>query len=231
MCDDSSGIPLKSGQYVLVAVQDQGQGIVPEQLARVFEPFFKGYSSSGVHGLGLSIANSIISRHGGHIRIDSKADKGTTVYLYLPVSTAHKSSVDDAGMGEASFKMSGRILVMDDEPMVRQVLKEMILHLGYEVVTASDGAEAVDAYRRSLETDARFDAVIIDMIVPGGMGGLETARRLLEMDPYVRMVLSSGYSDQISFGEHRDHGFLAALEKPYRIARMKETLAAVIVTS
>lgn len=231
LCDEAAGMPLKSGKYVLIAVQDQGQGIPPDQLARVFEPFFKGYSSGGVHGLGLSIANSIITRHGGHIRIDSRTDKGTAVNMYLPVSSAHKSSVDDTGSRQSPFELSGRILVMDDELMVRQVLKEMISHLGYEVVTASDGAEAVEHYRQSLETDSRFDAVIVDMIVPGGMGGLETARRLLEMDPCVRMVLSSGYSDQISFGEHRKHGFQAALEKPYRIARMKETLAAVIVTS
>jgi|GEM_PF-5774513 len=231
MCDESSGIPLKSGQYVLIAVRDQGPGIPRDQLTRVFEPFFKGYSSSGVHGLGLSIANSIITRHGGHIRMDSKADYGTTVYMYLPVSSAHKPAFVDAVPQEKFFKLSGRILVMDDELMVRQVLREMVSHLGHEVVTASDGAEAVELYRQSLESDARFDAVIMDMIVPGGMGGLETARRLLEMDPYARMVLSSGYSDQISFGDHRKHGFLAALEKPYRIAKLKETLDAIIVTA
>ncbi len=209
---ERSGLPLAPGPYVRVTVADQGVGIPPEHLVKIFDPYFTTKQTGS--GLGLSTAYSIVRRHGGHIEVRSELGRGSTFAVYLPASPQAGASSPAAEAAEP--KGSGRVLVMDDERMLRDLLAEMLPELGYEPSFAADGAEAVEAYRAALAAGRRFDCVLLDLTVPGGMGGREALERLRVLDPEIRAVASSGYAFEAAENDPTGIGFVASIPKPYR---------------
>ncbi len=214
------GVPVAAGPYVRVSVEDGGEGIPPEVAHRVFDPYFTTKRTGS--GLGLTTAFSIVRRHGGHIAFDSSPGEGTAFHVYLPATG--RAPALRAQSAEHLEGGAGRILVMDDEEMVRDAATAMLEFLGYEVETSADGEGALAKYERELSRGRPFDAVILDLTVPGGMGGQETARRLLALHPTARMIASSGYSNDPVMADYRSHGFGAVAPKPYRV----NTLAGIL---
>ena len=204
-------IPLPAGRYVRIAVADHGAGIPRENLERIFDPFFT--TKHDGTGLGLAVVYSIVKNHGGHIGVASVEGLGSTFTVYLPATT---DAPPLAAPTPAVYAGCGRVLVMDDEPSVRNVASRILAAMGYEVQTAAAGAEAVAAYGKARDEGKPFDAVILDLTIPGGMGGAETLRRLAEIDPAVRAVVSSGYSDDPVMSRYREYGFCNVIAKPYR---------------
>jgi PAS domain S-box-containing protein len=216
---------LPSGEYVRIDIEDQGVGIPEELQQRVFDPYFT--TKARGTGLGLAISFSIVRRHGGMITVESAPGKGSTFSVFLPASQKKVAS----GKEEADREVmagSGRILVMDDEADVSEVAAEMLSYLGYQVKTVSDGGEAVTAYRQAQEEGEAFAAVITDLTVPAGMGGKETVRRLLEIDPEARVIVSSGYANDPIMSEYADYGFKEVIPKPYRLNELGRVLREVI---
>ena len=222
--DEASTPPLPPGPYVRITIRDEGVGIPDEAMERIFDPYFT--TSRKGSGLGLTTAHSIVSKHGGRIAVHSKVGAGTTVEVYLPVSEkeAPRQLLNPGSMTNGK----ARVLVMDDEDVVRDVVGEMLKYLGYEVAFATDGAEAVEVYRRAGELGERFDACIMDLTIPGGMGGKEAVRRLIELDPHVKAIVSSGYSQDPVMAEHRQYGFVDVVTKPYKIQDLAEVLSRVL---
>ncbi|MEW6386455.1 MAG: PAS domain S-box protein [Thermodesulfobacteriota bacterium] len=208
-----SALPLQPGRYVKISVRDRGLGIPTEHLANIFDPYFTTKQKGS--GLGLAIVYSIIKRHGGHITVDSRLGAGTTCYIYLPASQKKVEPKRKSAMELVTGK--GKILVMDDEEIVRGVAGKILTLLGYEVEFAGDGAKAVEMYQQALDSGRPFDAVVMDLTVPGGMGGEEAMRRLLEIDPRAKGIVSSGYADDTIVTNFKEFGFSGVIKKPYRV--------------
>ena len=217
--------PLAAGRYVRVAVRDEGLGIPEDALSKVFDPFF---SSKGQgRGLGLAVCHSIVVKHGGHVGVESRPGVDTTFTLLLP-EVEEAPSVRKAGAALSNVSGGGWILVMDDDESVARVLKRMLKKLGYEVVTVPDGAWALEEYRKAKESGRPFDIVIMDLTIPGGMGGKEAGQRLKELDPRSRAIVSSGYSNDPVMSNYEAHGFCGVLSKPYRLEDVSMLLTRVL---
>lgn len=216
--------PLKGGKYVKISVQDQGIGIPEEHLQKIFDPYFTTKQKG--NGLGLALSRSIIKNHGGHIAVESRAGVGTTFFIYLPVSP-EKALTRDELEGKPVMGV-GNILMMDDEEIVRDLACGILSNIGYKVTAAADGAEAIELYKRARESDRPFDAVIVDLTVPGGMGGREATKQLTEIDPEVKVIVSSGYSNDPVMADFRKHGFSGVIAKPYKIKELSEILYRVV---
>jgi PAS domain S-box-containing protein len=206
-------LPMKEGRYVRVSIEDHGVGIPEEYLQKIFDPYFTTKQKGS--GLGLATAYSIIKSHDGYISVESKVGAGTTFHVYIPAS--EKGPQATGVTKDASIKGSGRILVMDDEEIIREVAEEILGHLGYRVVVCCDGAEALEEYRKAAESGDPFAAVIMDLTVPGGMGGKETMKRLQELDSKVIGIVSSGYSNDPILAHYREYGFSGVAAKPYNM--------------
>jgi two-component system cell cycle sensor histidine kinase/response regulator CckA len=217
-------IPLPTGDYVKVSIEDQGIGIEEENLPKIFDPYFtaKGMGSDKGMGLGLAVAFSIVQRHNGHIAVESIPDKGTTVNIYLPVYREETEITNNHK--EAARRSHGRILFMDDEEAVREIGGQFISHMGYEVVLAGNGDEAMTLYKDALNSGKSFDAVILDLTVKVGIGGKEVMGELLSLDPNVKAIISSGYTDDPAISRYGDWGFKGAITKPYGIEQLKGIL-------
>lgn len=216
--------PLKDGRYVKISIEDQGVGIPKENLQKIFDPFFTTKQDGS--GLGLATTYSIIKNHGGYITVESDLGAGTTFHIYLQAS--HKRIPKKKAAEEKPLVGKGRILLMDDEEMVRNVAGKMLGHIGYEVEFAGDGDKAIELYKEAKESGHPFDAVIMDMTIPGGIGGKEAIKKLLEIDPDVKAIVSSGYFSDPIMSEFKRYGFRNVLAKPYRIKELTETLRKVI---
>jgi PAS domain S-box-containing protein len=224
MFDEGHSLPVAAGRYVKVSIHDQGVGIPKDYLAKVFDPFFTTKQKGS--GLGLATSYSIIKNHGGYIEVESDAGTGTTFTFYIPASDKHieKAIAPD----ERCTTGEGKILVMDDEEMIRDVASAVLAELGYEVSLAKDGAEAVTLYQKSKDLERPFAAVILDLTVPGGMGGEEALKRLRSIDPGVKAIVSSGYSNDQVMAAYKEYGFSAVIAKPYKLADMSAVLHQVI---
>ena len=206
--------------HVLITIRDSGVGMPEQYLGKIFDPYFTTKEKGS--GLGLATSYSIIRNHGGLIDVRSQVGQGTAFFLYLPASEAvAEESPAAAAPGKARI---GRILVMDDEKVVREVTGELLRSLGHEAEFAESGESALTMYREAMASARPFDVVILDLTIRGGMGGLETLGKLLEIDPGVKAVVSSGYSDDAALSNYREHGFKAFLKKPYNMDELQNTL-------
>ena len=215
-------LPLESGPYVALSVRDSGVGVSAEVLPRVFDPYFT--TKDAGRGFGLAAVYSIVQAHQGHIAFESEAERGTVVTVWLPQAVEEPQQAM-ASVGSTSEPSAGRVLLMDDERAVRAVTTSMLEQLGWQVTAVPDGRDAIEAYQEAMGQDDAFDLVVTDLSVPGGMGGAETMRRLLEIDPGVRAVISSGYSNDPVMARYREHGFAGVIAKPFSLADLGQVLA------
>ncbi|WP_372679936.1 ATP-binding protein [Desulfosarcina sp.] len=233
---DSPNSILAPGRYVDIAIQDQGVGIPAEHIEKIFDPYFSTKAKGAIKGtgLGLSISHSIISSHGGEITVCSRVGVGTTFHVLLPASQAAADLVQPVGDQENGEKPDkpvmgqGRILVMDDEAMIRELTGNILGHLGYDADFAEDGQCAVTKYRAALEASTPYDAVILDLTIKGGMGGQETIEMLKQIDPSVKAIVSSGYSDNPVIADYKHYGFCEVVAKPYEMVEFSQKLYRVV---
>lgn len=220
-----SRLPAK--QYVKITFEDQGVGIPATHLNRIFDPYFSTKQQGS--GLGLATVYSIIRKHHGDIKATSRLGQGTTFTIHLPAAGGEKKICEEKN-GAETHEGSGRILIMDDEEIIRDVLCNMLELLGYKTETCRDGAEALECYRSALATGNAFDAVIMDITIPGGIGGKEAIVMLRKIDPLIRAIVSSGYANDPIMARCREYGFSATLAKPYNIAEIGNVLKQVLAT-
>jgi signal transduction histidine kinase/ActR/RegA family two-component response regulator len=221
LLETESALRLPGGRYVQISVVDQGAGIPKEHLSKIFDPFFTTKAKGS--GLGLTTSYAIVAKHRGLLTVESEPGRGATFFVYLPASAeAVTPQHDDVTL---SVKGKGSILFMDDEDAIRRFMGDLLGEMGYQVECVSDGATAVNRYRRALHSGKRFDIVILDLTVPGGMGGQEAIHQLLALDPAVRAIVSSGYSNDPVIAEFRQYGFRGRLSKPYHIEDLAKVLS------
>jgi len=218
-------LPLSRGNYLRIDIKDEGIGISKELLTRIFEPYYTTKQKGS--GLGLATAYSIIKNHGGYITAQSRQNTGTTFRIYLPAFEKPAPEREEV-KEEMSTTGKGKILVMDDEEIIRDMLSKMLPISGYQVEHTSDGAEAIKKYVEAREAGRPFDAVIMDLTIPGGMGGKEAIKKLLEIDPDAKVIVSSGYATDPIMSEYKDYGFSAIITKPYSVSQMEETLRGIL---
>ncbi|MEI6634812.1 MAG: ATP-binding protein, partial [Chlamydiota bacterium] len=218
------GMPLSGRDYVMISVRDEGIGIPEEQIQKIFDPYFTTKQRGS--GLGLSISYSIVRNHDGAITVTSALGEGTTFRVYLPV--AETQAVPEVRKANNPPNGTGRILFMDDDEVVRSVGRRMLEHLGYEVAIAGDGGEMLASYGKAMEDGKPFDAVIMDLTIPGLMGGREAIAKLLLLDPRARAIVSSGYSNDPVTANLAEYGFAGFVPKPYRIEEFAAELRRVL---
>lgn len=215
---------LKAGNYVKIGIIDNGPGIKEKDLKKVFDPFFTTKESG--HGLGLATAYSIVKKHGGHIDVESEVGEGTAFTILLPASLKEFKEAIDEFAPDVEF--NGRILVMDDMVALREVAGEMLRMMGFEVAFCSDGEEAVNKIEFSKEEKRPFDAVLLDLTVPGGMGGLETAQILRNSGEKIPLIAASGYSNDPAISSPENYGFSASIKKPFKYQELYTVISELI---
>jgi PAS domain S-box-containing protein len=218
--EDNSISPLNSGKYIKITIKDEGIGIPEDHLLKIFDPYYTTKQKG--RGLGLAAAYSIVKTHNGHILVDSNIGEGTIFYIFLPA--AEIVNPKELLTFAKTKKMTGRILIMDDEEAIREITEGMLKFMGFTVTKTKDGQETIDIYRTAVQSGEGFDLVITDLTIPGGMGGVETIKKLLEIDPEVRAIVSSGYSNDKIMSNYKDYGFKAVICKPYKIQDLNEAL-------
>ncbi len=218
--ETENGFSLSAGRYIKIVVEDQGVGISKKHLPNIFDPYFTTKQKG--NGLGLATTYSIIKRHDGHITVYSEIERGTVFNVYLPASL--KGIKEPGNKGETKHKGQGTILIMDDQESILKMVGRMLNHMGYEAIFAMNGSQAVELYRDYYQSDKSLDLVILDLTIPGGMGGLRTIIELLKIDPNVKAVVSSGYSNDPIMAGYEDYGFCGVVPKPYTKAQLSEVL-------
>jgi PAS domain S-box-containing protein len=216
---------IKTGEWVKISITDRGPGIPEQHIDRIFDPFFTTKQKGS--GLGLAITYSVIRRHDGYIEVESTSPQGTTISVFLPASNEELSPElkDD---NPFLTRGEGTILLMDDDEGVLSVINMALSRLGYKTVLARDGREAINKYKQAINSGERFDVVIMDLTIPGGMGGKETIALLREIDPDVKAIVSSGYSNDPIISEYEKYGFSGCVCKPYKASQLGAALQAVL---
>ena len=204
---------LPAGKYIKMWITDSGIGIPKKILGRIFDPYFSTKQKGS--GLGLAITNSIIDKHDGNIEVESTPGIGTTFTVFLPAADISRISFQFEQTA-ANVKITRKIMIMDDEEQIRDMSQAMLKSFGHEIVLAKDGDEALTLYEQSKKSDSPIDLIIMDLTIPGGMGGKETVREVLSMDPNAKVVVSSGYSNDPIMSNFLEYGFCGTLVKPYR---------------
>ncbi|MFH1374391.1 MAG: PAS domain S-box protein [bacterium] len=218
--EDGDSLPLAAGDYILITVADEGVGIPGEHLAKIFDPYFT--TKPGGSGLGLATSYSIIKKHGGHLQVASTTDKGTVFTIHIPATD------DTVRIGtrtkEALTAGTGRILMMDDEDIIRDLMGKVLRNCGYIVDTVTNGEDALKLYRKAVNANESYAVVILDLTIPGGMGGKDTIRKLLEIDPHVRAIVCSGYSNDPVMAAPEEYGFCGFVSKPFKPSSLSEVV-------
>lgn len=213
-------LPLPAGRYVKINVEDQGCGIPKKHLQNIFDPYFTTKQKGS--GLGLASTYSIIKKHDGHISVYSEIEKGTVFTIYLPASLKNIEKTEK--VGDTSHQGFGKVLIMDDQEGILEMVGMMLNRMGYEASLVTDGVQAIEIYRASYELKQPFDLVILDLTIPGGMGGANTLIELLKIDPNVKAVVSSGYSSDSIMANYQGYGFCGVVSKPYTMNQLAELL-------
>jgi len=218
---ESAVTTIRPGQYIKISIKDQGIGIPPQMLDKIFDPYYTTKQKGS--GLGLAVTHSIINKHGGYIFVNSIQGEGTTFTIYLP---ALKHGQVKVGKEDKPLHVSKKckILIMDDEELVRNTAKEMLSHFGVQVILAKDGEEAIDLYSEYRESAEPIDITIMDLTVPGGMGGKKAMEKLLEIDPKIKAIVSSGYSNDPIMANHKKYGFVGVINKPFLVKELIELI-------
>ncbi|KPA18012.1 multi-sensor hybrid histidine kinase, partial [Candidatus Magnetomorum sp. HK-1] len=206
-----SGIPLSAGRYIKIVVEDKGVGISKKHLSNIFDPYFTTKQKGS--GLGLATTYSIIKNHGGHISVYSEIEKGTVFNIYLPASTKDVGKIE--GKEESKHTGQGKILIMDDQESILKMVTRMLERMGYQTTSATEGSQAIEIYKEVYQSENQFDLVILDLTVPGGMGGAKTIQELLKINPKIKAIVSSGYSNDPIMANYEDYGFCGVIPKPY----------------
>ena len=231
--NNTPALPLDEGKYVSISIRDEGPGIPEEIMDRIFDPYFstKGRGTEKGMGLGMAIAYAVVRKHGGHIAVASTPGAGTTVNIYLPAFECGTRNAErgvqnknpDSAIRNPHSAIK-RILVMDDEESLRTLAQRMLEHLGYEVKTVKDGVEAIETYKTPMDSGEPFHAVILDLTIKGGMGGEQTIKELIKIDPDVKAIVCSGYFNDPVMAHYAEHGFRGAMAKPYQMADLERVL-------
>ena len=225
MLEEENPFLLKSGKYIKITIEDHGVGIPEENLKRIFDPYFTTKKKGS--GLGLTIVYSIVKKHNGQIIVESQIGVGTKFQIYLPASSEKVQPRREELENKIVFG-KGKILIMDDEETIRHLAYETLSNVGYEVAVAVDGSEATELYKSAKESGHPFDAVVMDLTVPGGMGGKEAIKRIMEVDPDVKAIVSSGYSADPVMSDFQSYGFKDFIAKPYKISALSTVVHRVI---
>ena len=219
-CD--SGTETLRKKCVRIIISDNGPGIPDELLGKIFDPYFTTKDDGS--GLGLAICHSIVMKHKGTISVESEKGKGTTFIIQLPVSPDQKiDPLNDLPMHSFS-NQSAKILVMDDDDMILELSRQMLEYLDHEVVTCKDGEKALNIYAKAMQEQSPFDLVIMDLTIPGGMGGEKAIQKLLELDRNAKAIVSSGYSNDKVLAEYLQHGFKGVVVKPYQVEDLDQAV-------
>lgn len=221
-----TGLSLPGEKYIKIIIADTGGGIPEKYLDKIFDPYFSTKQEGS--GLGLAVTHSIINKHDGHIFVRSKSGEGTTFTIYLPASAEQISSDSGEEAQKPAKTVKGTILVMDDEQMIQDLAKQMLSRFGHEVLQAKDGREAIAIFKEHHHSDNPVDVIIMDLTIPGGMGGKEAIEEILKIDPDAKAIVSSGYSYDPVMANYRQHGFKASIGKPFEMAQLKETVNSVL---
>jgi len=224
---EEEGLPLNIGPHLKITVEDHGVGIHKDQLNRIFDPYFTTKAQG--NGLGLATSYSIVRRHNGHISVESEPGQGTAVSVYLPaipgMALSEKKAIEPFLSGQ------GKILVMDDQASIREVIGGMLAQLGCEPSFAADGEEAVLLYREASERGQPYDAVIFDLTIPGGAGGRQALEEIIKIDPHVKAITSSGYCNDAIMTDFKKYGFKAALHKPFSLEELSRVIRNTVMDS
>jgi PAS domain S-box-containing protein len=213
-------LPLEPGNHVKISIIDQGIGIPEEHLKKVFDPFFTTKQKGS--GLGLSSSFSIVKRHNGALQVESRLGGGTKIHIYLPALPEAGAKRD--ATRDASYRGKERVLLIDDDDTLRRSIGQALSRLGYQVECAEDGKEGIRIYEEARASGRPIQVVVMDLTIPGGMGGKEAAREILRIDSDAKLIVSSGYSTDPVMSDFRAHGFRAVISKPYRIEELGKTL-------
>jgi CheY-like chemotaxis protein len=224
--EDPTLTSLRMGRYVHISIKDEGVGIPEEYLKKIFDPYFTTKAKGS--GLGLATAYSIIKGHEGQITVESVPGSGTTFHIYIPASEKKAATTAEKEHGQAPKEGKGRILILDDEEAIRLLVYHTLTSLGYEVTEAADSLTAIDLYKKAMQDGKRFDAVISDLTLPGGMGGQEAVKHLIEIDPTVKAIVSSGYANDPVMSRYQEYGFCAMIPKPYEVSELSHVVYDVI---
>lgn len=214
----------KKGKFIKISINDQGIGIPKEHKLKIFDPYFT--TKQHGTGLGLSTSHSIVEKHDGFITMDSEIGVGSTFNVYLPASD---DLLEEIVLSDEELVYgSGNVLIMDDEKVVRETVGSMLKRLGYDVGYSCDGDEVIDCYRAALNSKTKYDAVILDLTIPGGMGGKQAISKLIKIDPEIKAIVSSGYSNNPVMSDYKNYGFSGILAKPYTLKELSKVLDEIV---
>ena len=210
-----------SEHSIIIEISDEGQGINEKILSRIFDPYFTTKTNS--LGLGLSAAYSIIKRHNGTIYASNGPDKGATISISLPF-TGSPQTAKPVESSNKKNKTLLHILIMDDEKIIRDTLSGMLKKLGCQVTATENGVETIEKYKEMMNSENPFDLVMLDLTIPGGMGGKQTIANLLEIDSKVKAIVTSGYYDDPVIALYDRYGFSDVLKKPYTFEELSRLI-------
>ncbi len=227
---DAKAAPLAAEQLIKISVEDEGCGIPPHLFDKILDPYFTTRELG--NGLGLATCHSIVLRHDGLLKFTSETGQGSVFTIYLPavekVAILKKSEPLLEKVESVQSLLDARILIMDDEPHICQLLEQLLERFGALPATVDDGSQVVSEYQEALERGEPYDLVIVDLTVPGGMGGQEAAENILQLDPKAKIVVSSGYTNDLVMAQYQDYGFKGRVVKPYQIGELKMALERVL---
>jgi PAS domain S-box-containing protein len=223
--NNDNSFRLLSGDFVKIDIRDSGTGISAKYIKNIFDPYFSTKQKGS--GLGLAICQSIINKHSGDIIVESSPGAGTTFSIYLPASNQEQPSRKTRNR-DVKFSIQSKILIMDDDEMVRDIAQAMLTYLGAEVLLSADGAEAIQLYKEAMNSPSPVQLVIMDLTIPGGMGGKDAVKEIHKLNPEAKVVVSSGYSNDPIVANFRDYGFCASIVKPFQIEDLVRALNKVL---